>query len=101
MSLASVLPLIRCPTTRSALVPLSPDELAVLRLAIIEGRAVNRAGENIEQPPLEAVRNADSSWIYLVRHGAVNLLVDEAIAGDLLWSEGAAKIEPSPNQLGA
>ena len=87
MSLAAVLPLIRCPTTRSPLLPLSADELAALRSAIIEGRATNQAGEKVDQPPLEAVCNADRSWIYLVRHGAVNLLPDEALPGSLLKSD--------------
>lgn len=84
MSLAAVLPLIRCPATRLPLIPLSGEEIARLRQAIGDGQIKNRAGEKVAELPLEAVRNADTSWIYLVKHGAVNLLADEALPGAVL-----------------
>ena len=76
---ASLLELIRCPETKSALQQLDSGTLAELNQSVDRGELFNRLGLTVKHRLDEGLVNEDRSWCYPVRDGIVVLIVDEAI----------------------
>jgi uncharacterized protein YbaR (Trm112 family) len=77
---SGLLEILRCPETRSPVVPSTPEETAAFNRAIAAGQVKNRAG----QPVAEAVECllicADRKVAYAVRDTIPLMLMEEAIA---------------------
>lgn len=77
---ASILPLLRCPSSRQPLTLAPPAELESLNTAISAGEVRNSAGRPVTERADELLVAADRSCAYVVRDGIPVLFPDEAVS---------------------
>lgn len=77
--IASLLPLLRCPSSRQRLAVGTPAELEQLNSAIVAGGVRNSGGRVVTEPAEALLIVADRSCAYLVRDGIPILLPEEAV----------------------
>jgi len=72
----------RCPETHQALDELDAENLRKVNEAVRAGALKNHAGETIQKIIDGGLVNADQTYIYPMRDGVPNLLIDDRIALD-------------------
>jgi uncharacterized protein len=74
-----ILSRLRCPVTRSPLVPATERQLALLNRRIAAGQAQTRLSAVVTEPLTAGLVNADQSLLYRYDGGMLVLLASEAI----------------------
>lgn len=74
-----LLEILCCPITRRPLKRLSPDVLARLNAAIVDGEVRNHGGVELAEPLGEALVTGDGDLVYPVHEGIPVLLEEECI----------------------
>lgn len=75
-----LLDILRCPESHQKLAPATPEALEALNRRIASGAIKNRAGKVLESKLDGGLVRDDQQFLYPIRDGLPNLLVDEAIA---------------------
>lgn len=81
---ADVLSILRCPETRTILVPIDDYYVYRLNQAIAAGSLSNRSGEKVEKPLDGGLMREQADVIYPIHDGIPVMLKDEAIPVDQL-----------------
>lgn len=76
---AALLALLCCPETRQALAVASPELLARLETARVEGKLRNRAGHALTEPITAGLLRADGAVFFPVSGGIPLLVPGEAV----------------------
>jgi uncharacterized protein len=77
---AELLALLVCPETHQDVALATPDEIALLNAAILEGHVRTAGGSPVKQPIEGALIRADRSIAYPIRDGIPVMLVAEGLA---------------------
>lgn len=71
--------LIRCPNSGTELMLASPELLQRLRHRLEQGQLTTKLGRTISSELTQGLVSADGNWFYLIQHGIVDLVPDDAI----------------------
>ena len=82
---AELLDLLRCLDTRGPLQLLTPAELQSLNQLIAEGRIVNRAGKQRQEPLEGGLINEQRSVVYPIDAGIPVMIREEAFDVEGIW----------------
>jgi len=80
----TLLEILVCPETRQPVRPADAATLAGLNSAIAAGGLVNQGGQEVREPVEEGLVREDGKLLYPVREEIPIMLIDEAIALDVV-----------------